>query len=33
MLDGERFEIAQKIAQKIGKFLDKAIYTKFKANR
>ncbi|TFF98861.1 MAG: hypothetical protein EU547_00180 [Promethearchaeota archaeon] len=33
MLEGEKYEIAQKIGQKIGKFLDKAIYTKFKANR
>ncbi len=33
MLEGERYEIAQKIAQKIGKFLDKAIYVLFKAKR
>jgi len=33
MLEGEKYEIAQKIAKKIGKFLDKAIYTMFKADR
>lgn len=33
MLEGEKYEIAQKISKKIGKFLDKAIYTMFKANR
>ena len=30
MLDGERFEIAKQIAIKIGKILDKALYSKFK---
>ncbi|MHA1885365.1 MAG: hypothetical protein ACW96S_09960 [Promethearchaeota archaeon] len=30
LLDGERYEIASQIAQKIGKLLDKALYSKFK---
>jgi hypothetical protein len=30
LLDGERYEIAAQIAQKIGKLLDKALYSKFK---
>jgi len=30
MLEGERYKIANKIATEIGKFLDKAIYFKFK---
>jgi hypothetical protein len=33
MLEGERFQIAKKIAIKIGKILDKALYTKFKSQR
>ena len=33
MLEGERFQIAKQIALKIGKILDKALYTKFKSNR
>lgn len=31
MLEGERFQIAKQIALKIGKTLDKALYTKFKS--
>ncbi|MFX1313048.1 MAG: hypothetical protein ACFFHD_10590 [Promethearchaeota archaeon] len=30
LLEGERYEIATKIAQKIGRLLDKALYSKFK---
>ncbi|MHA1913556.1 MAG: hypothetical protein ACW986_02340 [Promethearchaeota archaeon] len=30
LLDGERYEIASQISQKIGKVLDKALYSKFK---
>jgi len=30
MLDGERFEIAKRITEKIGRLLDKALYFKFK---
>ena len=30
MVDGERFEIAKRISIKIGKFLDKVLYFKFK---
>ena len=30
MLDGERFEIAKQIATRIGRILDKALYSKFK---
>jgi len=30
IIDGERFEIARQIAIKIGQFLDKALYSKFK---
>lgn len=30
MLEGERFDIAKNIAKRIGNFLDKALYTKFK---
>jgi hypothetical protein len=33
LLDGERYEIGNQVAVKIGKFLDKALYTKFKSNR
>lgn len=33
MLDGERFEISKQIATRIGKILDKALYTKFKSKR
>ena len=33
MLDGERFEISRQIATRIGKILDKALYTKFKSKR
>jgi len=33
MVDGERYEIARQLAIKIGKFLDKALYTKFKKKR
>ncbi|TXT63890.1 MAG: hypothetical protein BAJALOKI1v1_650011 [Promethearchaeota archaeon] len=33
MYEGERFEIAQEVAKRIGKFLDKAIYTKFKSKK
>ena len=33
MLDGERREISQKIAEKIGQLLDKALYFKFKSKR
>ncbi|MBY8982532.1 MAG: hypothetical protein KGD57_06270 [Candidatus Lokiarchaeota archaeon] len=31
LYDGERYEIAKQIANKIGKFLDKALYLKFKS--
>ena len=30
LLDGERYEIASQVAKKIGKMLDKALYSKFK---
>ena len=33
MLDGERVNISQKIAEKIGQLLDKALYFKFKSRR
>ena len=33
MLEGERFEISKQIATRIGKILDKALYTKFKSKR
>ena len=33
LLDGERVEISQKIAEKIGQILDKALYYKFKSKR
>ncbi|MHA1191218.1 MAG: hypothetical protein ACTSP9_02840 [Promethearchaeota archaeon] len=33
MIDGERFEIARRIAVKIGKILDKVLYFKFKKKR
>ena len=33
MIEGERFEIAGQIAKKIGKILDKTLYTKFKQKR
>ena len=33
LLDGERVEISQKIAEKIGQILDKALYFKFKSKR
>ena len=33
MIEGERFEIAKQIATRIGKILDKALYTKFKSKR
>ncbi|MHA1150307.1 MAG: hypothetical protein ACTSR8_18935 [Promethearchaeota archaeon] len=33
MLDGERFEIAKDLAKRIGKILDKALYTKFKSKK
>ncbi|MHA1455845.1 MAG: hypothetical protein ACTSR5_07655 [Promethearchaeota archaeon] len=33
MVDGERFEIARRIAIKIGKVLDKVLYFKFKKKR
>jgi hypothetical protein len=33
MFDGERFKIAQEIAKRMGKLLDKALYSKFKENR
>jgi hypothetical protein len=33
LLDGERYEIGNQIAIKIGKFLDKALYTKFKSKK
>ncbi|MBD3193792.1 MAG: hypothetical protein GF317_01965 [Candidatus Lokiarchaeota archaeon] len=33
MLDGERYQISKEIASKIGRILDKALYTKFKNNR
>ena len=33
MLEGERFEIAKQISIKIGKMLDKALYSKFKKKR
>ncbi|MFX1241701.1 MAG: hypothetical protein ACFFA7_10690 [Promethearchaeota archaeon] len=33
LLDGERYEIGNQIAVKIGKFLDKALYTKFKSKK
>ena len=33
ILDGERIEISQKVAEKIGQILDKALYYKFKNKR
>ncbi len=33
LLDGERYEIGTKIAVKIGRLLDKALYTKFKSKQ
>ncbi|MFX1389658.1 MAG: hypothetical protein ACFE9Z_06295 [Promethearchaeota archaeon] len=33
LLDGERYEIGNQIAIKIGKLLDKALYTKFKSKK
>ncbi|KKK40300.1 MAG: hypothetical protein Lokiarch_52480, partial [Candidatus Lokiarchaeum sp. GC14_75] len=30
LLDGERYEISTQIAKKIGRLLDKALYSKFK---
>ncbi|MFX0024603.1 MAG: hypothetical protein ACFE9S_19970 [Candidatus Hermodarchaeota archaeon] len=33
LLDGERYEIGNQVAVKIGKFLDKALYTKFKSKK
>ncbi len=33
MLEGERLEIAKQLCTKIGKFLDKALYTKFKIKK
>ena len=33
MIDGERWEIAKTISMRIGKFLDKALYEKFKTSR
>ncbi|MHA2131152.1 MAG: hypothetical protein ACW99L_14385, partial [Promethearchaeota archaeon] len=30
LLDGEKYDIATQIAKKIGKLLDKALYSKFK---
>ena len=33
LLEGERFDIAKQIAKRIGKILDKALYTKFKNKR
>ena len=33
LLDGERYEIGKQIAQKIGKLLDKALYSKFKSKQ
>jgi len=33
LLDGERYEIGNQIAVKIGKLLDKALYTKFKSKQ
>ena len=33
MIEGERFEIAGQIAKRIGKILDKTLYTKFKQKR
>ncbi|MFX1377799.1 MAG: hypothetical protein ACFFA4_01790 [Promethearchaeota archaeon] len=33
LLDGERYEIGNQVAIKIGKFLDKALYTKFKSKK
>ena len=33
MLEGERFQIAKHIAIRLGKLLDKALYTKFKSKR
>ncbi|MFX1408735.1 MAG: hypothetical protein ACFFA6_00150 [Promethearchaeota archaeon] len=31
LLDGERYEVSKQIAQRIGKLLDKALYSKFKS--
>lgn len=33
LLDGERYEIGNQIAEKIGRLLDKALYTKFKSKK
>ncbi|MFX0105748.1 MAG: hypothetical protein ACFE75_09675, partial [Candidatus Hodarchaeota archaeon] len=33
LLEGERYEIGAQIAQKIGRLLDKALYTKFKSTQ
>ncbi len=33
ILNGERYEIGNQIASKIGRFLDKALYTKFKSKK
>ncbi len=33
LLDGERYEIGKQIAQRIGKLLDKALYSKFKSKQ
>ncbi|MFX0003666.1 MAG: hypothetical protein ACFE9J_09285, partial [Candidatus Hermodarchaeota archaeon] len=33
LLDGERYEISNQVAIKVGKFLDKALYTKFKSKK
>ncbi|KKL46008.1 hypothetical protein LCGC14_2349900, partial [marine sediment metagenome] len=33
LLDGERYEISAQIAKKIGRLLDKALYSKFKNKR
>ncbi len=33
LLDGERYEIGNQVAVKIGKLLDKALYTKFKSKK
>ena len=33
MIEGERYDISNIIAKRIGKILDKALYTKFKSKR
>mgnify|MGYP006294697633 FL=1 len=33
MIEGERIQISQQIAKKIGKLLDKSLYKKFKSNK